>query len=302
MLDVLLPSAYSCDLIFTGLPDIPRLGDEVYSQGFKISPGAGFIPAVALTRLGIQVNWACDFGNDFFSRYVLEEAGRQNLNPQLFRLVDQPLQAISVAYSFTNDRAFLSYIDPLPPNNLLDLIQKNPAHYLMFTSFQHGSDFAEIVDVAHMLGSQVFMDGQVADGASIADPQTVDALRSVDIFTLNQKEAFQLTGENSIESALERLAEITSTVIIKLGADGAIAQSEGKQVRIQGIPVNVVETTGAGDNFDCGFLYGLLHDYSLEDCLRCGNFCGSRSTTASGGWDASPTANQLEEYLRTSRK
>jgi sugar/nucleoside kinase (ribokinase family) len=80
MLDVLLPSAYFCDLVFTGLPGIPKLGDEIFSQRLKVIPGAGFIPAVALTRLGMQVSWACDFGNDFFSRYVLEEADRQNLS------------------------------------------------------------------------------------------------------------------------------------------------------------------------------------------------------------------------------
>src|SRR5215210_4275595 len=122
MLDVLLPSAYFCDLVFTGLPDIPKLGDEIFCSGLKVLPGAGFIPAVALTRLGMQVDWACDFGNDFFSRYVLEEAGRQKLSPHLFRMHDQPLQAVTVAYSFAHDRAFLSYIDSLPPIDLTALV------------------------------------------------------------------------------------------------------------------------------------------------------------------------------------
>ena len=114
-----------------------------------------------------------------------------------------------------------------------------------------------------------------------------------------KKEALQLTGADRVEAALEHLAQFTSTVIIKLGANGAIAQSKGKRVHLQDIPADVVDTTCAGDNFDCGFLYGLLHNYSLEDCLRCGNFCGSRSTTVRGGWDSSPTAEQLEAYLKT---
>lgn len=300
MIDILLPSAYSCDLIFTGLPGIPRLGDEVYSRGFKIIPGAGFIPAVALTRLGLQVGWACDFGNDFFSRFVLEEAKKQKISSSLFRIHDYPLQAISVAYSFSNDRAFLSYMDALPPMNVVDLVQQNPAHYLMFMSFQSGSHFAATVDSAHTLGSQIFMDGQVAGDANLSDPDTIAALQSVDIFTLNQKEALQLTKEDRVEDALKHLAEFTSIVVIKLGANGVIAQSKGKRVYVPGILTDVVETTGAGDNFDCGFLYGLLHNYSLEDCLRCGNFCGSRSTTVRGGWDSSPTAEELEAYLKTS--
>ncbi len=297
MLDVLLPSAYFCDFVFTGLPELPRLGDEIFCNGFKVIPGAGFIPAVALTRLELQVGWACDFGNDFFSRYVLEEAGRQNLNRHLFRFHDQALQAITVAYSFVHERAFLSYLDPLPANDLVALVRQNPARFLLLMSFQYGNDFDETVRIVHELGSQIFMDGQVSGDATLANPQVVKALRSVDLFALNQKEALQLTGEKNIESALERLAEFTPTVVIKLGADGAVAQRNKEHVHAPGIPTDVVDTTGAGDNFNCGFLYGLLHNYSLEDCLRCGNFCGSRSTTAYGGWEASPSASRLEAYL-----
>ncbi|MGE5643217.1 MAG: carbohydrate kinase family protein [Byssovorax cruenta] len=297
MLDVLLPSAYFCDLIFTGLPDVPRLGDEVFCQGLKVMPGAGFIPAVALTRLGLDVGWACDFGSDFFSRYVLEEAGKQKLNPQLFQHHDRPLQAVTVAYSFAHDRAFLSYIDPLPPMNITQLVRNNPARCLLLMSFQFGSDLAETIDAAHSQGTLVFMDAQVSGDATLADPEVAASLRSIDIFAPNQKEALRLTGEQTIGAALRRLAELTPTVVIKLGADGAIAQSKGHQVHIPALPVNAVDTTGAGDNFDCGFLYGWLKSYSLEDCLRCGNFCGSRSITAHGGWDASPTSSQLENYL-----
>ena len=297
MLDVLLPSTYFCDLIFTGLPDIPRLGDELFSHGFKVVPGGGFIPAVALTRLGLQVDWACDFGNDFFSRYVLEEAGRQGLSSHLFRVHDRPLQAIAVAYSFANDRAFLSYMDPLPPIDLPALVRKNPARCVMFMSFERGADFSEAVNAAHAQGSLVFMDGQVAGNANIGDPEVVSTLKTIDFFALNLKEALQLTGAKNVESALERLAEFTATVVIKLGADGAIARSNGKLARAGGISVQALDTTGAGDNFDCGFLYGMLHGYSLEDCLRCGNFCGSRSTTAHGGWEASPTEGELETFM-----
>jgi sugar/nucleoside kinase (ribokinase family) len=141
------------------------------------------------------------------------------------------------------------------------------------------------------------MDAQVSGDATLADPEVVASLRSIDIFAPNQKEALRLTGEQTIGAALGRLAELTPTVVIKLGADGAIARSQGQQVHIPALPVNAVDTTGAGDNFDCGFLYGWLKSYSLEDCLRCGNFCGGRSITAHGGWDASPTSSQLENYL-----
>jgi sugar/nucleoside kinase (ribokinase family) len=298
MLDVLLPCASFCDLVFTGLPDIPRLGDEVYSHDFKIQPGAGFIPAAALTRLGMNVGWASDFGNDFFSRYVLEEAGRQNLDPALFRKHDRPLQAVSVSFSFAHDRAFLSYMDPLPVLDLAALVRANPARCLLLMSLHHDPGIPRIVETAHAQGSIVFMDGQGNDSLHLDDPHVQAALRSVDIFAPNRKEALYLTREKTPEAALARLAELVPTVLIKLGADGVIASHGGSVVHMPGIAVDVVDTTGAGDNFDCGFVYGLLHGYSLEDCLRSGNYCGGRSTTAHGGWYASPTEDQLKEYLK----
>ena len=299
MVDVLLPSPYSCDLVFTGLPRIPQLGDEVFSQGFKILPGAGFIPAVALTRLGLQVDWACDFGNDFFSRYVLEVAGRQNLSHHLFQVYDKPLQAVTVAYSFPQERAFLSYMDPLPSSDLTDLVRQNPARCLLLMSLQYGPVFLEAAKAAHAAGTLIFMDGQALGDTSLADPEVVTALKSVDIFSLNQEEALHLTRAPGIQSAAKALAELTPTVVIKSGPEGAMAHRGGGSARVPGIPAEVVDTTGAGDNFDCGFVYGTLRGYSLQDCLRCGNYCGSRSTTTRGGWEASPTAGFLEAYLGT---
>jgi sugar/nucleoside kinase (ribokinase family) len=297
MLDVLLPSAYFCDLVFTGIPHLPELGDEVFAEGCEVLPGAGFIPAVALTRLGMKVGWACDFGNDFFSRYVLEQADRQNLSTELFRIHDQPLQAVTVSYSFAGERAFLSYLDPLPPADLTALVRQNPARCLLLMSLHCESGFIETVEVAHAQGSLVFMDGQVANKRNLSDRELAAAIRSIDIFSVNEAEALQLTEEASVASALERLAEFAPTVVIKLGAKGAVASWAGAVVSAPGIRVDAVDTTGAGDNFDCGFLYGILHDYSLDDCLRCGNICGAYSTTAPGGWDAAPSADQLQAYL-----
>ena len=301
MLDVLLPSAYFCDLVFTGLPGIPKLGEEVFAKNLKIIPGAGFIPAVALNRLGIRVGWACDFGNDFFSRYVLDESIRQRLDPHLFRVHDRPLQAVSVSYSFAGDRAFLSYIDSLPPMDLSTLVRENPSRYLMLTSFQCDANFIGAAKIAREGGTQIFMDGQVMREAKLTDLDVIAALQSVDVFSVNQKEAQQLTGEQRVESALDRLSEFTPFVVIKLGADGAIARNNDAIIHLPAIPANEIDTTGAGDNFDCGFLYGLLHNYSLEDCLRCGNFCGSRSITAQGGWEASPDVIELETYIKNDK-
>ena len=65
--DVLLLGGYFCDLIFTGLPEMPQLGAEVYGSAFDMVPGASYTTALALRRLDLRAGWACDFGDDLFS-------------------------------------------------------------------------------------------------------------------------------------------------------------------------------------------------------------------------------------------
>jgi len=86
-------------------------------------------------------------------------------------------------------------------------------------------------------------------------------------------------------------------VIVKCGAEGVIAQAGANVVRASGLSVDVFDTTGAGDCFNAGFLYGHLRGLPLEASLRCGNICGGLSTTARGG-AAAPSAAQVEQWLQ----
>lgn len=122
--DVLLTGAYFFDLIFTGLPEFPRLGAEVYGSGCDVLPGGTYTTAVALNRLGVRVGWACDFGDDLFSRYVLEAAHREGLSDDLFESHDRPLRSVTVALSYPHERAFVSYMDPPPARDVVPLIER----------------------------------------------------------------------------------------------------------------------------------------------------------------------------------
>jgi sugar/nucleoside kinase (ribokinase family) len=83
-------------------------------------------------------------------------------------------------------------------------------------------------------------------------------------------------------------------VVIKTGADGAIGTAGGITLKSEAIEASVVDTTGAGDSFDAGFLAGYLGGESLERSLALGNACGALSTRSAGGTEAQPT---MEEAL-----
>ena len=112
--DVLLFADYFCDVIITGLPEPPRLGADLFGEAMEIAPGGAYILANGLHRLGVDVRWAARFGNDIFSRFVLEEAARVGLNTSLFQVYPQPYRILSLSFSFAHDRGFISYNDPAP--------------------------------------------------------------------------------------------------------------------------------------------------------------------------------------------
>ena len=293
--DILLGGGYFCDLIFTGLPDMPRLGTELYSRGFEMVPGASFYYATALSRLGLRVGWSCDFGNDIFSQYVLAAARQEGLDDSLFRVHDFPLRSLTVSISFPQERAFVTFLDEFAEPSLLPLVKQYRPRCVLRGGLETGPEQIALAAAAREVGSLCFMECQ-SHQSDLNDPAVIEALRSVDIFAPNAQEALELTGANTVEAALARLGELTPLVVIKLGREGAVARHQKQTLYVSGLPVEVIDTTGAGDCFNAGFLYGYLRGYDLEECLKCGNICGGLSTTAYGA-KAVPTADRLETLL-----
>lgn len=292
--DILLAGDYYCDLIFTGLPVPPEVGTECFGTGFACVPGAAYRTALALHRLELSVGWPCDVGTDFFSRLIIDAAQQDGLDTRLFQHHDMPLQRVSVAFSFAHDRGFISYADQPDRAFPAHLIAQHRPRVVLLSSLQYGPFHNEVAAAARSVGALIYMDCQ-ARAETLDMPEVRAALRQVDVFAPNAAEAIALTGAVTIDAALDQLAALTPLVIIKRGAQGAMAQAGHKRVSVDALPVRVVDTTGAGDCFNAGFVYGILHDYALEDCLRCGAICGSLSTTAHDH-SVLPTAPQIEQW------
>ena len=87
-------------------------------------------------------------------------------------------------------------------------------------------------------------------------------------------------------------------MIAKLGAEGCVTTWQGKTIHQPAFPVEVVDTTGAGDSFVAGFLHAWLRRESLEDCLRFASACGALSTRGIGGTTAQPSCSEAESFIR----
>ena len=121
---------------------------------------------------------------------------------------------------------------------------------------------------------------------------------AVDLVFLNELEAPLYAHATSLDDAYPRLRTARSNVVVKLGALGSRWLRADGDVVMPAPVVDAVDTTGAGDAFNAGFLSAWLRGASLATCLATGNSVGAASTQAAGGLDALPTARQLPRLLR----
>jgi len=296
--DVLVAGSYSLDLIFTGLPGLPRLGEDLLATGLERIPGEAYNSAVAMHRLGLSVGWAGDFGNDDFSRFALERARAEGLDEGLFIHHNRPMRRISIAASFPEDRAFITYYDPDP--RLPAVIKALPtasARVLYIPGFYYGPFMELGLRLARARRMKIVMDGNSGSGVSLKNSSVRKAVRSVDVLLPNAREARSLTGEDDLMKAIKTLGELCPLVVVKDGSRGAYACQGNEILHAEAIAITPIETTGAGDCFNAGFLKAWLDSLTVLECLRWGNIVGGLSTLAPGGTGKSVTVEEVKKWL-----
>jgi sugar/nucleoside kinase (ribokinase family) len=119
----------------------------------------------------------------------------------------------------------------------------------------------------------------------------------VDVFLPNEVELRGLARTEDVEDAVRRLENGRTRTVAKLGREGAAALDGGRFVRVPAFQVEPLDTTGAGDSFDAGFLHAWLRGLPLLECLRWGAACGSLSTRGLGGTGAQADRAEVERLV-----
>lgn len=300
--DVIVVGSYSADLIFTGLSEFPQLGKDVIGTDFKMTPGEAYISAVSMHRLGMRVGWAADFGNDDFSQFALDCARTEGLDESLFVIHDRPFRRISVAASYPQDRAFITYYDPDPPiPAALPALLKADAGILLIPGLFTGDLLTAGKKIIRAKNMILVMDGNSSTGDMVGNSNDCKSIRnainSVDIFLPNALEARRITGEQDLQAAIRNLGQLCPVVVVKDGSNGSYSYMDGQIRYEKAISVKPIDTTGAGDNFNAGFLRAWLDGCTIETCQKWGNIVGGLSITESGGTTRKTTIEDVRAYL-----
>ena len=274
------------DAIYSALPHLPALGEEVCSRSFRMTLGGGPIASlVTAGRLGAQTRLCTCIGDDAGSAMgagILRGEGVECLHFDCDARGGSPVYYTSVMTFAGSDRAFVSYF---PDTDFFATRMREKAEALRDCDVCILSN--RIPEEFESLPARIAFDVSWRDGMKLED--YLPWLRRAWLFTPNEKEARQLTGCADVESAALALARHVENVVVKLGAEGAMYVQNGRAHRVPGEKVAAVDSTGAGDAFLGGLVYGLASGWDMEEAVCLANYTGATATTAIGCLTARPS-------------
>jgi sugar/nucleoside kinase (ribokinase family) len=304
---VLVVGEINADLVLQGYSAFPAPGREVLVEDFALVLGsASAILAMGLARLGTGVAFLGRVGEDLFGRLCLEEMAGRGIDLSRVIRGGGPKTGLTVSITAPTDRALVTYlgaIRTLTGADVPDAALRAFGHlHSSSFFFQEGlqPDFPELFARAHRAGLTTSLDTGF-DPTGRWDGGLRATLDETDLFFPNEVELAALAGCADPADGLFRLQNGRTRVVAKLGAKGAMALDGERVVHVPAFPVAAVDTTGAGDSFNAGFLHAWLQRAPLEDCLRLGAACGALSTLGLGGTAAQPTLAEAEALLRQHR-
>jgi sugar/nucleoside kinase (ribokinase family) len=301
-LDIAIVGEINLDLILYGLPEQMPTERELLASDFAVTLGSSSaILAHNLAALGSQVGFITKVGGDSFGAIATDRLRERGVH--LTRVAHGAKSGVTVILPHESQRHILTY-----PGTISELRFKDiDLDYLASARHFHMSSLflqRELLPHVPELFRRVKSAGLTTSLDTNDDPEDrwkdglAKILPHVDILLPNEREAMKIAGTNDFENALSRLGQKVKTVVVKMGASGAIAIQDGRRFNAEAIPVKVVDPVGAGDSFDAGFLHQFLRGADLEKCLAYGNLCGAFSTTDCGGTEAFRDRARMQEFFR----
>ncbi|MGE5591221.1 MAG: carbohydrate kinase family protein [Bacillota bacterium] len=283
---------YNIDLVMAHLPEMPAWGTESIVQHMDPrTAGAAGYTSMTLARLGAQPLCLGNVGDDAYGRQIREDLQAHGANVQGLLAMPGVQTSVDVALVRSDgQRAFVSYtghLDLLTEQAVLaaeaSSTRMTGARYVLLTGYfllpaLGCQATSSLFRHWREKGLKVCLDTgwDPAGWPQATREEILSLLPWVDIFLPNEDEGRALTGETDPVAVAQSLAgHGPSAVVLKLGGNGSLAWTGGAVHRAKGFTVEVFDTTGAGDSFNAGLLYGLLHGWAWPRALRFANAVGA---------------------------
>jgi sugar/nucleoside kinase (ribokinase family) len=305
--DVVVVGELNADLILSG--DVtPVFGqvEKLISDATLTIGSSSAIFACGAARLGLRVMFIGKVGNDEFGRFMLRELNERGVDTTAV-IVDPSIKTgLSIILTTTNDRAILTYPGSISALHYdeIDLDLLSCARHLHLGAFYLldtlRPDVPRLFETAHTRGLTTSLDTNY-DPSGRWDGGIRDVLRHVDVFMPNETELCAITRCNDMSGAMDALSGQVPLLVVKQGNKGATARRGNERLHVEPLQIQVIDTVGAGDSFDAGFIYGYLSGWEVDRALAMASICGALSTRAAGGTSGQATSEEATAYFADDR-
>lgn len=287
------------------VPHLPVRGETVRANSFKMGPGGkGSNQAVAAKRAGADVSMVAKVGTDELAKFALESFEREGIDTAtIYQDPDYPTaSALIMVDEETGENEIAVYLGANESWTPADISRARPV--------LESADIL-VLQLEVNLEANLWVVDLVKDSPNVqlilnpapARELPPDLLRRVDILTPNETEAQILTGiEVVTPTDAERAAQVlldqgVGAVIVTLGEKGSVVVTENSTITIPVVPVEVIDTTGAGDAYNGGLAAGLARGLKLEEGARYASVVGALSVTKVGTAPAMPYKAEIEDFI-----
>lgn len=311
--DLVVVGDCNADLLISGGDVVPAFGQQerLVDEANLTIGGSGGICAAGAARLGLRVAMAGVLGDDIFGRFMRESLRSRGVDMSAVRTDSRIPTGLSIHLIRDDDRAIITNPGTIPELRSQDIdadLLASARHVHVSSYFLQSGLWKGLPDLlrgARDAGAAVSLDSNW-DPAETWDQGLSDIYGHLDVLLPNDAEVVKLarahaaaTGhaavaEGSVADAARMLTQAGPAVVVKLGTEGALAAfPDGQLLRVPAVPdVTPVDTVGAGDSFDAGYLAARLWGWDTRQALALGAACGALSTRRAGGAAAQATREE----------
>ena len=301
--DIVIAGETNLDLILYGLPEQMPMERELLGTGFDVTlGGSSSILAHNLGMLGTRVGFVSEVGEDAMGAIAFDYLGGAGVDLTHFRRKARSQTGVTVLLPHGRRRHILTYQGVMSELTVEDL----DLEYL--TSGRHFHLSSLFLQTGLHRGLPQLFDKLLAAGLTISldtndDPSGTwrgvldELLDRIDILLPNEDELLRIADAATLEAALDKLALRIPMIVVKCGARGAVVQRGNRRDWVEPVAVEPVDTIGAGDSFNAGFLSAWLRNEGPLRAAAMGNRTGALSTLRPGGVAAHRDAQLRQEFL-----
>lgn len=267
-------------MILVGSEELDAILARSGSQAVSIPGGSAGNTIFGLAKLGVPTSFLGKVGRDATGEFYTRRLAALGGETRNFRYNDRVYTGRCLSLitpdSERTMRTDLGAAATIAPADVTAEVFRGITHvhiegYAMFAA----DYFSRVLQLAREAGCLVSLDLASYEVVNALKDALPAILKQVDIIFANEAEAEAFCGETLPEKQVEALAACCGIVAVKLGAKGCCIRENGRSVMVPTTPVKAVDTTGAGDLWQTGFIYGLLNGRPLPECARCGAVLGA---------------------------